>query len=99
MLDLDKIVAIDIHTHAEVSCHDPEDPIMGQFFDAATTYFKAPRQRPTIPETIAYLSKLVRLEPGDLIYSGTPEGVAAVQKGDLLEGTVAGVGTITTRIV
>ena len=53
----------------------------------------------SIPETIAYLSKLVRLEPGDLIYSGTPEGVAAVQKGDLLEGTVAGVGTVTTRII
>jgi len=54
VMDLSKIVAIDIHTHAEVSCHDPEDPIMGQFFDAASHYFKVPRQRPTIPETIAY---------------------------------------------
>jgi predicted TIM-barrel fold metal-dependent hydrolase len=53
-MDLAKITAIDIHTHAEVSCHDPEDPIMGQFFDAATKYFKADRKRPTIPETIAY---------------------------------------------
>jgi predicted TIM-barrel fold metal-dependent hydrolase len=53
-IDLEKIVAIDIHTHAEVSCHDPEDPIMAQFFDAATKYFKADRKRPTIPETIAY---------------------------------------------
>ena len=53
-MDLSKITAIDIHTHAEVSCHDPEDPIMGQFFDAATKYFKADRKRPTIPETIAY---------------------------------------------
>jgi predicted TIM-barrel fold metal-dependent hydrolase len=53
-MDIDKIVAIDIHTHAEVSCRDPEDPIMGEFFDAATTYFKADRKRPTIPETIAY---------------------------------------------
>lgn len=53
----------------------------------------------SIPETIAYLSRLVRLEPGDLIYSGTPEGVAAVKKGDLMEGTIEGVGTITTRLV
>jgi predicted TIM-barrel fold metal-dependent hydrolase len=53
-MDLSKITAIDIHTHAEVSCHDPEDPIMGQFFDASTKYFKADRKRPTIPETIAY---------------------------------------------
>jgi fumarylpyruvate hydrolase len=52
-----------------------------------------------IPEMIAYLSRLVRLAPGDLIFTGTPEGVASVQRGDLLEGTVAGVGTVRTRIV
>jgi len=52
----------------------------------------------SVAETIAYLSGLVRLAPGDLIYTGTPEGVAAVQRGDLLEGHVAGVGEVTTRI-
>lgn len=52
-----------------------------------------------VPETIAYLSGLVTLAPGDLIMTGTPEGVAAVVKGDLLEGTIAGVGTVRTRIV
>jgi fumarylpyruvate hydrolase len=51
-----------------------------------------------IPETIAYLSRLVRLAPGDLIFTGTPEGVAAVQRGDVLEGVVEGVGTVRTRI-
>ncbi len=54
MIDLNKIKAIDIHTHAEVSCNDPEDPIMGKFLDAASIYFKADRKRPTIPETIEY---------------------------------------------
>jgi predicted TIM-barrel fold metal-dependent hydrolase len=53
-VDISKVLAIDIHTHAEVSCHDHEDPIMAKFFDAATTYFKADRKRPTIPETVAY---------------------------------------------
>jgi fumarylpyruvate hydrolase len=53
----------------------------------------------SVAETIAYLSGLVRLAPGDLIYTGTPEGVAAVQKGDVLEGMVEGVGTIRTKIV
>ena len=53
-MDLSKIKAIDVHVHAEVSCHDPEDPIMGKFFDAASKYFKADRKRPTIPETIAH---------------------------------------------
>lgn len=47
-----------------------------------------------IPETIAYLSGLFQLEPGDLIYSGTPEGVGAVGSGDKLSGGVDGVGTL-----
>jgi fumarylpyruvate hydrolase len=53
----------------------------------------------TVPEMIAALSRLVRLAPGDLIFTGTPEGVAAVQRGDVLEGTVEGVGMVRTRIV
>jgi fumarylpyruvate hydrolase len=53
----------------------------------------------TIPETIAYLSGLVTLAPGDLIYTGTPENVAAVERGDVLEGMVEGVGSVRTRIV
>ena len=52
-----------------------------------------------VPETIAYLSGLVTLAPGDLSYTGTPEGVAAVGRGDLLEGSIPGVGTVRTRIV
>ena len=53
----------------------------------------------SVAETISYLSKLVALAPGDLIFTGTPEGVAAVVKGDLLEGVVDGVGTVIARIV
>jgi fumarylpyruvate hydrolase len=51
-----------------------------------------------IPETIAYLSGLVELFPGDLIFTGTPEGVAACGKGDVLEGHVAGVGDLKVTI-
>jgi fumarylpyruvate hydrolase len=53
----------------------------------------------SVAETVSYLSKLVRLEPGDLIFTGTPEGVAAVVRGDVLEGVVEGVGSVRTRIV
>ena len=52
----------------------------------------------SVPETIAYLSGLVRLEPGDLIFTGTPEGVGAVKRGDLLEGRIDGLPGLTTRI-
>jgi fumarylpyruvate hydrolase len=52
-----------------------------------------------VPDTIAYLSTLVELFPGDLIYSGTPEGVAQVKRGELMEGSVAGVGEIAVMLV
>lgn len=52
----------------------------------------------SVSETISYLSGLVELQPGDLIYTGTPEGVGAVVSGDRLEGAVEGVGTITVTI-
>ncbi len=53
----------------------------------------------SVAEVIANLSSLVRLQPGDLIMTGTPENVAAVNKGDLLEGFVEGVGEVRTKIV
>jgi fumarylpyruvate hydrolase len=52
-----------------------------------------------VPETIAYLSTLFTLMPGDLIFSGTPAGVAAVQRGDVLEGHVDGLPVLHTKIM
>jgi len=51
-----------------------------------------------VNETIEHLSKYFELVPGDLIFTGTPEGVAAVVRGDLLAGGVDGVGTLKVRI-
>ncbi len=51
-----------------------------------------------VPEVIAALSKLVRLEPGDLIFTGTPEGVGLLVKGDVAEGEIEGVGQVKVRI-
>jgi fumarylpyruvate hydrolase len=53
----------------------------------------------SVAETIAYLSGLVELAPGDLIFMGTPEGVAAVQRGDRMEASIEGVGELEVRIV
>jgi fumarylpyruvate hydrolase len=52
-----------------------------------------------VPDTIAYLSTLFALEPGDLIFSGTPAGVAAVKKGDVLKGHVDGLPDLIVRII
>jgi fumarylpyruvate hydrolase len=51
-----------------------------------------------IDETIEHLSKYFELQPGDLIFTGTPEGVAAVKPGDLMEGGVDRVGTFKVQV-
>jgi len=64
------------------------------------------RQRSTVSkliwnigETIEHLSAAWELQPGDLIFTGTPEGVAAVVAGDTLVGSVAGLPTLTVKVV
>ena len=52
-----------------------------------------------IAETIEHLSAAWELRAGDLIMTGTPEGVGAVVRGDLLEGSVAGLTPLSVRIV
>jgi fumarylpyruvate hydrolase len=51
-----------------------------------------------ISETIAYLSTFVALAPGDLIFTGTPDGVGAVNKGDVLEGHVDGLENLIVTV-
>ena len=52
-MDCQNLIAIDIHTHAEVSCWNPFDSYGEEYDLAADKYFKTNR-RPTIEETIAY---------------------------------------------
>ncbi len=53
----------------------------------------------SVGDTIAYLSTLFELFPGDLIFTGTPEGVGAIVKGDLMKGGVEGIGEFSVRVV
>ncbi|CAN7188860.1 fumarylacetoacetate hydrolase family protein [Phenylobacterium sp. LjRoot219] len=52
-----------------------------------------------VAEIVAEASKLWRLEPGDLIFTGTPEGVGPISRGDRVEGEVEGVGRIEFQVV
>lgn len=52
----------------------------------------------SVPEVIANLSELVELAPGDLIMTGTPEGVAAVVRGDRMHGEIAGLGALDIAV-
>lgn len=52
-----------------------------------------------VSDIISFLSTLVRLQPGDLIFTGTPEGVGVVERGDTLTGTIEGIGSLTFRLI
>ena len=52
----------------------------------------------SVPEVIAYFSRFYRLQAGDLIFTGTPEGVGAVQVGDRIDAAVAGIGRLALAV-
>jgi fumarylpyruvate hydrolase len=52
-----------------------------------------------VPEMISYLSGLFELAPGDVIMSGTPAGVGAINKGDVMHGHVEGVGDVHCKVI
>ena len=52
-----------------------------------------------VPESIAHLSELFELVPGDLIFTGTPSGVGPVHPGDVMEGGIEGIGELRVRVV
>ena len=53
----------------------------------------------SVPEIVSNLSTYVKLMPGDLIYTGTPAGVGPLQRGDVVEGGIDGLGTLLNSIL
>jgi fumarylpyruvate hydrolase len=53
----------------------------------------------SVPEVIANLSTYFELRPGDLIFTGTPEGVGGVQVGQTLSGGIDGLGELSVRVI
>ena len=53
----------------------------------------------SVDELLVYISKIFTLEPGDIILTGTPEGVGAVTTGDRLKGGIDGIDEIEITIV
>jgi fumarylpyruvate hydrolase len=52
----------------------------------------------SVNETIEQLSAAWTLQSGDLIFTGTPAGVGAVLRGDVMEGSIAGLGTLKVAV-
>lgn len=53
----------------------------------------------SVPEIIAYLSRYFELQPGDLIMTGTPEGVGPVVAGDLIAAGIDGLGQLRVQVI
>jgi 2-keto-4-pentenoate hydratase/2-oxohepta-3-ene-1,7-dioic acid hydratase in catechol pathway len=51
-----------------------------------------------VPTLLSYASRMMTLEPGDVILTGTPEGVGPLAAGDALEVEVSGIGTLALRV-
>ena len=95
----------DVEQSAVVSEIVPMPGVVLDQGELAMTVNGQPRQKSdldkliwNIPELIADLSKFYHLQPGDLIFTGTPEGVGPVVAGDRIDGRVAGVGEIVLHV-
>jgi len=53
----------------------------------------------SIPQTIEYITKYFTLLPGDIIATGTPEGIGAIKAGDTVEATISNIGTLVNQVV
>ena len=95
----------DVEQSSVVSEIVPMPGVVLEQGELAMTVNGEPRQKSdltmliwNIREIIADLSKFYHLQPGDLIFTGTPEGVGAVVPGDRIDGHVAGVGAIVLHV-
>ena len=95
----------DVEQSSVVSEIVPMQGVVLDHGELAMTVNGQPRQKSdlnmliwNIRELIADLSKFYHLQPGDLIFTGTPEGVGAVLAGDRIDGHIAGVGEIALHV-
>ncbi len=51
-----------------------------------------------VPQIIEYVSHIMTLEPGDVIFTGTPEGIGNLRTGDHIEIEIEGIGRLTNHV-
>ncbi len=84
-----------LETGLDPSDLDVETRLNGEVVQSSNTRHMAY----SVEEIIAELSRFMTLEPGDLIATGTPEGVGAMERGDTVEVEVEGVGVLENEVV
>ena len=53
----------------------------------------------SVPTLIAYITRIMTLEPGDVVATGTPEGIGGLQPGDEVEVEIEGLGVLRDPVV
>jgi 2-keto-4-pentenoate hydratase/2-oxohepta-3-ene-1,7-dioic acid hydratase in catechol pathway len=78
---------------------DPGDVVVGCRVNGALRQQASTREMIfDVPTLIAYVSRVMSLQPGDVILTGTPEGVGPLEAGDALEVEVRGIGVLELRV-
>jgi len=88
-----------IHPVSAVGHPDGETPIWLEIDGESRQRSKIANLIWSVPEVISYLSTLFELQPGDLIFTGTPDGVGPVERGETVRGGVDGIDVIETKVV
>ena len=88
-LDLDTIVAIDVHTHAERSAHTPQDPVTGELLEAAAAYFGGRPPQPSTQEVADYYRERSMLAVVFTVDDEAGMGRARISNDEVLEVAAA----------
>jgi predicted TIM-barrel fold metal-dependent hydrolase len=88
-IDLERIVAIDVHTHAERSTRDPQDPVTGELLDAAAKYFGGHPPQPTTQEVADYYRERSMLAVVFTVDDEAGMGRARIDNEEVLEAAAA----------
>jgi uncharacterized protein len=88
-IDLDQIVAIDVHTHAERSTHEPQDPVTGELLEAAAKYFGGHPPQPSTQEVADYYRERSMLAVVFTVDDEAGMGRARIRNEEVLEAAAA----------
>ena len=88
-VDLDRIVAVDVHTHAERSTHEPQDTVTGELLEAAAKYFGGQPPQPTTQEVADYYRERSMLAVVFTVDDEAGMGRARIRNEEILEVAAA----------
>jgi predicted TIM-barrel fold metal-dependent hydrolase len=88
-VDLERIVAIDVHTHAERSTHEPQDPVTGELLEAAAKYFGGHPPQPSTQEVADYYRERSMLAVVFTVDDEAGMGRARIRNEEVLEAAAA----------